>query len=572
VRAGSLPIIGASVQVYAAGSSGNGSAPTTLLSTPLITDANGDFSLATSFTCPFSNSVLYVVSRGGHAGTAGATNAGTVLLTVLGPCSGLKSSLDVVINEATTVAAAWSMTQFLSTGAQIGATPTNSSGLTIAAATFANLVNLNTGVAPGATFPATGAAPIQKINTLANVLNACIVSSGASSSACTQMYAAMAVNGSSPSNTLDAAMNLAHQPGSNVATVFNLSSGSTTYAPRLSAAPADWTLFVSYSGGGMNDPSTISIDSQGNVWVTSYYATASLFSNTGAPLFANGLTGNSLFNSYGGGVDVGDTMWVLNEQSTGSLNAALGSITLFNNAGVSAAIYSSGGIDFPIAIAFDTSGVAWVVDYGNSHVTLLSNAGSPLSGISGYTATNLDFPAAIATDAKCNAYVANQSSNTITQVLADGSAFTDFSVGKTGSGPSGLAIDASGNIWVANYYASSVGLVSSAGKVLSGDGFTGGGLDQPQGIAADGAGDVWVANYRGPSLTELSAASGATPGAILSPAAGWAPDAKLLEPYSLAIDAGGNIWVANFGNNTLTEFIGLAAPVKTPLLGPVRVP
>jgi hypothetical protein len=46
----------------------------------------------------------------------------------------------------------------------------------------------------------------------------------------------------------------------------------------------------------------------------------------------------------------------------------------------------------------------------------------------------------------------------------------------------------------------------------------------------------------------------------------------LLEPYAVAIDAAGNVWVSNYGSDTLTEFIGVAAPVKTPLLGPVRVP
>jgi hypothetical protein len=33
------------------------------------------------------------------------------------------------------------------------------------------------------------------------------------------------------------------------------------------------------------------------------------------------------------------------------------------------------------------------------------------------------------------------------------------------------------------------------------------------------------------------------------------------------VDASGNLWISNFGSNTLTEFVGLAVPVKTPLLG-----
>jgi hypothetical protein len=59
---------------------------------------------------------------------------------------------------------------------------------------------------------------------------------------------------------------------------------------------------------------------------------------------------------------------------------------------------------------------------------------------------------------------------------------------------------------------------------------------------------------------------------VLSPSSGWGADAKLLEAFAIAADASGNLWVSNFGSNTLTEFVGMAAPVKTPLLGPVRVP
>jgi streptogramin lyase len=428
---------------------------------------------------------------------------------------------------------------------------------------------VETGTAPGTTFPITATAPLAKINTLANVLNACISSSGPMSTACTQLYAATATNGATPSNTLDAAMNLAKQPANNAAAIYGLSNGDNAYTPQLNTSPTDWTLSVNYTGGGMDSPSAVSIDSRGNVWVANYFAMASLFSNIGQPIFTGGVTGNSLLNSYGGAVDVNDTMWVANEQSSSALNGGLGSLTLLNTTGNSPAVYSSGGINFPLAIAFDTSGVAWIADYGNSHVTLLNSSGTPLSGATGYTAKNLAFPVAVATDSKCNAYVANQSSDTITQVLADGSAFTDFT---TGSGASGLAIDGSDNVWVANYYASSVGLVSSAGKVLSGSGFTGGGLNQPKGIAVDGAGNAWVPNYHGSSLTEFSSAASANPGTVLSPSSGWATDAKLLEPYAVAIDASGNLWISNFGSNTLTEVIGLAAPVKTPLLGPVRIP
>jgi streptogramin lyase len=107
--------------------------------------------------------------------------------------------------------------------------------------------------------------------------------------------------------------------------------------------------------------------------------------------------------------------------------------------------------------------------------------------------------------------------------------------------------------------------------VLS-SGYTGGGLLRPQGIAIDGRDNVWMANYHGDSISELEGADGATPGTPISPASGYGLAAGLSLPFALAVDASGNLWVSSFSNNTVTEYLGAAAPVKTPLLGPPKQP
>jgi streptogramin lyase len=565
--AGSVPVIGASVQLYAAGSAGNGSAPTALGSA-ITTDMTGSFSVTTAYTCPFNLSLLYLVARGGMAGASGATNAGTVLMTTLGTCASISGNPTFVINEATTVANAYAFAQFLTAGGNIGASATNFSGLTLAAGGAANLVNISTGTAPGANFPATGTAPSLTLNALANVLNACIVSSG---SACTQLYAAATVSGSTPSNTLDAVLNVAQHPATGVATLFTLAAASTAFTPALAVAPSDWTMFAAYTGGGMHAPSGLGIDSAGNVRVANYFLAASFFTNTGAPSIADGVGVTGLNESYGLAVDQNDNSWIPDEQTGGGVNGDNGSLTVLTSTGQvasGATGFIQGGIDFPVAIAIGTDATSWVVDYGDSHVTLLDNSGTPLSGTSGYTSSQFAFPVAIAIDSNCYGFIGNQASNTITRIAPDGSDFESF---VTGGGASGLAVDGADNVWVANYYDSSVGLLSSSAKVVS-SGYTGGGINHPQGIAVDGAGNVWVANYRGPSITELAGATASTPGTPLSPAAGLGQDASLLEAFAIAIDAAGNVWVTNFGNDTLTEFIGLAVPVRTPLLGPVSLP
>ena len=65
--AGKLPLVGAAVQLYAAGSTGNGSAGTALLSTPLTTDATGAFTVPAGYACPSGKTQVYVVARGGKA-------------------------------------------------------------------------------------------------------------------------------------------------------------------------------------------------------------------------------------------------------------------------------------------------------------------------------------------------------------------------------------------------------------------------------------------------------------------------------------------------------------------------
>ncbi len=500
-----------------------------------------------------------------------------------GACSAVATGASYVVNELTTVASAYAFAQFLSTGANLGASATNTSGLTLAAGTLANLVNVTTGAAPGTGFPSTGTAPTAKLDSLANAVDACVIISAE----CSTLFSAVAPVGASPTNTLDALLDLAKNPVGSSA-VYGATLRSTAYAsPILTAAPADWTLFVTYAGGGMNDPSALSIDSRGNVWVANYFSTASLFTNAGVPVFGTGLTSSvlGLGHEYGGAVDANDVMWFANEPCSSNPptdpcpgNNNTSSVTLLTSAGTAAAgsPYTAGGLDFPIAIAVDTTNVSWIVDYGNSHVTLLSNAGTTLSGASGYNGVdsngtlNFVFPVAIAVDSNRNGWVANQSSDTVTKVSPDGSSYTSYA---TGNGPSGVAVDTANNVWVSNYFDDSVGIVSAAGKVLSGPGIMGGGILHPQGIAVDGANNAWVANYRGNSVSELSAVgSSAGSGAILSPSTGWGSDASLLEAFGLAIDASGNVWVTNFGLNTLTEFVGLAVPVKTPLLGAARIP
>ena len=583
VLAGSRPVAGASVQVYAAGNSGNGAGATALLTSPATTDSSGSFAITSGLSCSSAAPMFYVVARGGHIGSA-ADNAAIGLATPVGDCSKLSTTTttQVAVNEVTTVAFTWALSQFLSAGAHVGASSTNALGLANAFATAANLADVSQGKAPGASFPATGKAPTSKINTLANLLNNCI----AVSSACNTLFSATTPPGSSaPSNTLDAAFNLARNPGTNVGVLYTQSVASKAFAPVLSAAPSDWTLSISFTGGGMNAPTGIGIDSQGNVWVASYYGVASKFSPMGSPVFASGITGSGLRSSFGLAVDSQDNVWIPNEDSASSVNSGQGTVTVLNSNGqpVSGANgYTSGGLSYPLALAIDTNGTVWVVNYRNARVTLLSSSGAPLSGTTGYGASSLAFTVSVAVDANHNGWIGNQNDGTVTRLSADGTQSTAVSCC---NGPQGLALDQRGYIWASNFYGDSVSQISVAdGKVIS-PVYTGGGLTRPQGIAVDGAGTVWALSIRSaagaanPTLAQFAGSAASSPGRVLSPASGWLADANMLQPYAVAIDASGNLWMTNFSNetkypssNSITELVGMAAPVKTPVIGSPRSP
>jgi sugar lactone lactonase YvrE len=495
------------------------------------------------------------------------------LATAIGPCNQIGQSSQFIINEVTTAATAWGLAQFLSPGGNIGASVSNAQGLTNAVATVANFANLTTGTSPGPSFPQTGTSPAAKINSVANLLNTC--TTAATPAGCNPLFSATTPNGgTTPNNTLDAVIDLVQNPGTNVATLYTQSTASTAFTPALTKAPSDWTMFINYTGGGMNSPSNVGVDSTGNVWVSSYFSAATEFSPTGNLVFPNGISAGGLFHSYGLAIDPQNAVWITNEDSTATgVNNGFGSVTTLNSAGQvtsGAAGYIAGGIAYPVAIAIDPNATAWVIDYFNNSLTLLSSTGQPLSGSKGYTSSQLSFPVAIALDANHNGWVANSEANTITKVSPDGTQFTSYTCCDL---PHGIAIDQRGFVWVANYNGDSISQLASDGTVIS-SGYSDNkaSIWHPQGIAIDGSGHVWVANYLGGSITELAGSAATSPGQILSPTSGYASDAAMAQPFALAIDASGNLWVPNFLNNTLTEIVGLATPVKTPQLGPVQSP
>jgi streptogramin lyase len=553
VQGGQHPVVGATVNLYAAGTSGYGTGAVSLLngSAPVTTDSTGKFSMTNSIACPSPTTQIYLVTKGGNAGAG--DNSSTVLMSAIGSCSKIGSGLVANVNEVSTVASVFALAQFMTPGStSIGASSTNVAGMANAFATAANLADAS-GTARATTIAGNGTVPQTTINALANIVTACVATKG--DGVCPQFFSLATPTGaaSTPSDTLSALLDIALNPGNNVADLFALQPSTQVFQPSLIGAPSDWTLSIEYTGGGLNLPQLPAIDASGDIWVpnAAYPGTLSEFSPIGEPL--SGTAG-----------------------------------------------FSGGGLSDPEAVAVDLAGNIWTANYGNGTVSEYSSNGSPLSAATGYTAPGLNSPVALAIDAAGNVFIAN-SNNSVTKLNSSGAAIAQFTNGNLDV-PYAVAIDPSQNVWIANRGVSnSVSKFSNGGTPASTSAYTGGGISTPFGIAIDATGNAWIANFASPSISELSSTgaplSGSgypTPapvsdiavdgsntlwtantdgsishfsssGAALSPPTGYISPGATAE-IGIAIDASGNIWTTdNYVHHSIFEYVGAASPTITPL-------
>ncbi len=251
VMGGEQPVSGASIQLYAVGTAGDGSAATGLLRSAVTTDASGGFSITGLYTCPSPGALVYLTATGGDPGL-GRSNAALSLMNAVGACGSLSSSSFINVDERSTVAAVAALAPFMKAPNAIGSSAIDAQGLTNAFALAGMLVNSATGQVPGPGLPATATAPVALINSLANVLAACVNSAGGVAgdrSACGQLFAAVTPSGgAAPANTATAALNLVRDPITHAAGVFAIESAAAPFQPQLASAPSDWTIAISGAG------------------------------------------------------------------------------------------------------------------------------------------------------------------------------------------------------------------------------------------------------------------------------------------------------------------------------------
>lgn len=569
---GQQPITGAHVYLMTAGSTGYASASKSILTKGdgsdtvgyyVLTNASGYFSITGDYTCT-PGALTYIMASGGNPGLyqdpSGPTvnNPAAILVDSLGPCPSNGTFLgaipNIVINEATTVAAAFSMAGFAADSTHVGAANTTQSatGLSTAFSTAMQLVSPYAGYTYGTTpavsgyataqgLSGNGTVPYSRINTLANILFACVNSDGVTGPCSTLFTYAKNSSGVAPTDVFTAAVNMAQHPTTNVGVLFNLNLPNAPFQPSLGSTPKDLTLAVTYTAPGTSTPMRSALDASGNLWIPNYgNNTITQLSSTGVVLSGTtGLSGSNLNQPEGLAVSPQDgTVFVAN-------NA--GNVLSKFNANGSAAIGTL-FVGSAYNISYASNGTAYVAySGGNASVTL----GGVVASLFASNATSYGVALTSAGSAWATGFASSVLNN------QPGLTMNSYSGGGMNS-PASVVTDASGNFWVANTGANSISKLNSAGQAVSGStGYTGGGLNSPWGLAVDGLGKVFVANSNG-SISEF-----ASDGTAISTSTGYVT-ASTGKSYSVAIDNAGNVWSPN-SDGKIYKFIGLAAPVSLPL-------
>lgn len=292
-----------------------------------------------------------------------------------------------------------------------------------------------------------------------------------------------------------------------------------------------------------------------------------------------GATVSAAFSVEGGGSSAFDA---------GVLTSGI--VDTFAGTGTPGTSNAAGAVEFnaPQGLAFDSQGNLVIADTGNHQIRLLTTGGSgrTLAGAGAPGFQNgagaqalFNSPCGVVVDGSGNVYVADRDNHLIRKIAPDGNVFTlagtegasGSADGRPGTGtftyPTGVALDATGNLYVADFGNNRIRKVNPAtGEIttLAGDGNAGlvdgpssrASFNGPYALAVDPGGAVFVSDRSNHAIRKIA------PDLVVSTIVGdgtagsndgIGTAARLSQPGGIALDAAGNLYIADTGNHRVRK-------------------
>jgi len=305
---------------------------------------------------------------------------------------------------------------------------------------------------------------------------------------------------------------------------------------------------------------------------------------------AGAATGAELNNPLGMALDSAGNLYIADSSNHRVREVAGGTISTVAGNGTAgytgdSAAATSAELDVPSGVAVDSSGTLYIADTSNEVIrkvagtTITTYAGNNSLGKGGTgdhglaTSAQLDTPTGLALDAAGNLYIADSGNNWIRIVTKSSGIITTLSTGSaTLKSPKGVAVDAAGNVYIADTNNSRVLKVTPSGSITktttvagtsvigsSGDGgpATSAQLNYPYGVAVDAAGNLYIADTNNQRIRRVSAATGTITTVAGTGRSGYTGDggfstsAQLSFPRGILVDASGNIYISDAQNNVI---------------------